>query len=330
MTARRRSVGARSLVALAVAAAVGIAPAAAPARLVAVGAFIPGAAENPSLIDAYAAKSGRKPVIVSWYREWKQRTFVSRTLDAVAKRGAVPMITWEPYNVGSWDRNHPKQGNLYPLRAISGGKYDAYIRASALDAKRWGRPIFLRFAHEMNGTWYPWGAGVNGNTAADYKNAWRHVVGVFRKAGALNVRWVWAPNTDDGGALPFKQFYPGNKWVDWVGLSGFNWGGPWAWRSAGSIFGHSYRIILKLTSKPIILAEVASGEKGGNKAKWIKRAFARDLPTFKHIRAIVWFNGQDRWADWDIDSSTASLAAFRAAIAAPTYAASRKDLLKFR
>jgi glycosyl hydrolase family 26 len=330
MTAGRRPVHARFVVALAVAAAFGLAHGPPAAGRVAVGAFVPGAAQDPSLIDAYAQKAGRKPVIVSWYREWKQQAFVSRTLDAIALRGAIPMITWEPYKAASWNRYDPGKGTYYPPRSIAAGKYDRYIRASALDAKRWGRPIFVRFAHEMNGAWYPWGAGVNGNTAADYKNAWRHVVKTFRSVGAQKVRWVWGPNTDDDGELPFKRFYPGDRWVDWVGLSGFNWGGPWEWQSAAAIYGHSYRAILQLTAKPIVIAEMAAGERGGNKAKWIKRTFGRDLPTFKHIRAVVWFNGQDRWANWDIDSSVASLAAFRSAIAAPNYGASPKDVLQSR
>ena len=51
----------------------------------------------------------------------------------------------------------------------------------------------IRFAHEMNGTWYPWAEGVNGNGPGDYVAAWRHVVGVFRRAKVSNVTWTWAP-----------------------------------------------------------------------------------------------------------------------------------------
>src|SRR5436853_485094 len=67
----------------------------------------------------------------------------------------------------------------YALRAIAAGEHDAYVREWARAAAAWGGPLYLRFAHEMNGDWYPWSVGVNGNTSADYQAAWRHVVDIF-------------------------------------------------------------------------------------------------------------------------------------------------------
>ena len=70
----------------------------------------------------------------------------------------------------------------------------------------------------MNGDWVPWGLGVNGNTARDYVAAWRHLVTVFAEEGASNVRWVWSPNVNPDGYLPFERLYPGDRWVDWLAL----------------------------------------------------------------------------------------------------------------
>ena len=72
----------------------------------------------------------------------------------------------------------------------------------------------------MNGNWNSWGTRP-GNSSADYVAMWRHVVSIFRAAGASNVRWVWSPNiyaSRSTTTRPFAAYYPGNAWVDDVGL----------------------------------------------------------------------------------------------------------------
>jgi mannan endo-1,4-beta-mannosidase len=292
-------------------------PSSAPARpradRVALGAYIPGATTHPALIDRYARRTGRPPAILLYYRTWRAGdSFDRRTLRAVTRRGAVPMVTWEPWRS--------------PLGAIAAGRYDGYLRASARSARRWGRTILVRFAHEMNGDWYSWGAATNRPDA--YVRAWRHVVRVFRRAHARNVRWVWAPNVDYGGLRLMRRLYPGDRWVDWVALSGFSWGGPWEWESARRIFRRSYLAIERFTRKPFMIAETAAGEVGGDKAAWIERTFGRDLRRLHRVRAVVWFNGREQWAEWDVDSTRASLHAFRAAVASPRYAGSAQDVVE--
>jgi hypothetical protein len=230
----------------------------------------------------------------------------------------VPLITWEPY-----DR---------PLHAIAAGDYDSYIRESARAAAAWREPIFLRFAHEMNGDWYPWGLGVGGNTAADYKDAWRHVVRIFRQEGADNVRFVWSPNVNDTGDYPFKPLYPGDQVVDWVALDGYNFGAEYGdWESFTELFKGSYAAMNELTSKPLMIAETSSAEGGGDKAAWIRSALSCELPSrLPRVHALVWFDRDYEGRDWRIDSSSASLAAFRAAIASPTYGLDAASLLAGR
>jgi hypothetical protein len=288
---------------------------------IAMGMFTRGAPERPAAIDAYARKSGSDPAIVASYRYWSDRAFVSEDLNTVDDRGAVPLVTWEPWRA---------DGSGYSLRKIASGHFDRYVRRSARAAARWGRPILLRFAHEMNGDWVPWGLGVNGNTARDYVAAWRHLVTVFEQEGASNVRWVWSPNVDPDGNLPFERLYPGDRWVDWVALDGFNFAGGLGWRSFTDIFGSSYEAITRLSSKPLMIAEMGSDEEANrSKAEWITSMFDRELPRFREIRAIVWFNSPhgDR-IDFRIDSSPESLAAYRSATASPAYRGGREELLE--
>jgi len=191
----------------------------------------------------------------------------------------------------------------------------------------------VRFAHEMNGNWYPWGSGVNGNTAARYIAAWRHVVRIFRRAGASNVRWVWSPNVyGNNGARAFAPLYPGNRWVDWVALDGYNWGPlrTSGWVGFGDLFGPSYDAMTRLTRKPLMIAETATSEHGGDKAAWIRDALEVTLPTrFPRVRALVWFD-REKETDWRVTSSPAALLAFGAAVRSPVFAASRRALLRRR
>jgi hypothetical protein len=257
-------------------------------------------------------------VIVSSYKRWRLAPFVRPELRAVWSRGAVPLITWEPWT---------DAGRGFRLREIAHGRYDGYVRRAAKSAAAWGRPILLRFAHEMNGTWFPWGRARDGNTARLYKASWRHLVGIFHAAGADNVKWVWTPNVDGGGQYPFARFYPGNKWVDWVGLDGFNWARRGEWQSFTDIFGRSYETLSRITSRPMIVAETGSSQSGGDKAAWVSSALDEEIPRFSRIRAVVWFSDRVGDVDFRIDSSSSALQAFRSGISSPRYGLTRSALL---
>jgi len=304
------------LVALAGFAAAETPPETAVARRIAIGAYIPGTDRHAGRIDRYGHLMGRSPVIVHYYKQWDFTPFVPAELNAVWNRGAVPMITWEPLSY---------RGRRYSLRAIARGRYDRYVRRAARAAASWGRPVFVRFAHEMNGDWYPWGPGIDGNTAPRFKMAWRHLVRIFRRAGATNVRWVWTPYTNQFGGLPFKRFYPGDRWVDWAGLDGFNWGYGGSSYSFKQLFGRSYRVLARISHRPMMIAETGTYDRG--KARWISQALRRQLPRLRRVRALVWFNYPTNGVDLRFNSSHSALRAFRAGTRASRYGATRELLL---
>jgi membrane-bound metal-dependent hydrolase YbcI (DUF457 family) len=288
-------------------------PAGAHARRVSIGAFVPGADNNPSLIDNFNSEVGRPASTILVYKDWTQAPFVFNQLDGIWNHGAEPVITWEP-----WETS---------LTQIADGGADQYIYAAATAAAAWGKPLFVRFAQEMNGAWFPW-AGHPGL----YKRAWRHVVRIFRDVGADNVRWVWNPYAEGGvGQSPFAPYFPGGRWVDWAGLDVINWGGPpsW-WVPFGQIVGSSYRQMLTLTSRPIILGEVGSGEEGGNKARWLSAMLRRNIPRMQHVRAISFWSVDDARGDLRVNSSYRALWVIRDALASPLYAGSRQTLLSTR
>jgi Glycosyl hydrolase family 26 len=278
------------------------------------GVYLPGAPSDAETLDNYSAMVGRGPDIVLVFRNLDGPLLYSSEIPNLRMRGETPMVTLEPY-VGS---------GVASFADIAAGEYDSYFRREAIAAKDANIPILLRFAHEMNLTSSDWGPGKLGNTAATYVEAWRHIVSIFRQEGATNVQWVWAPNVDYGGK-PFAQFFPGDEWVDYVGLDGYNWGTASgdSWSTFANVFASSYATITQLSTKPLIISETASSELGGSKAAWIEGAFFATIPaTMPRVKAVVWFN-DNKEEDWRINSSRASLEAYRRVVASSLYGGSQ-------
>jgi beta-mannanase len=297
---------------------------------VVLGATTTGITEDTgAALEAFAARSGVTPKIAMYYQDWNEGWSTAllnpRFVAPIVARGAMPMITWEPF----LDSGEPTNQPQYSPARIAAGDFDPYIRRAAREAAAYGQPFLLRFAHEMNGTWYQWGA-IPGNSPEAFVAMWRHVVSIFREEGALNVRWVWAPNVYSPGsaARPFAPYYPGDEWVDYVALDGYNWGtaGPSGWKSFAQVFGPSYAALTALTSKPMMISETASSSSGGDKAAWI-REILTVLPTqMPRVRALVWFD-REKETDWQIDSDPASALAFRELAASRLFSGTLAELL---
>ena len=175
--------------------------------------------------------------------------------------------------------------------------------------------MILRFAHEMNYPWYPWGAGVNGNTPEQYVEAWRHVHGVFEAEGVDNVSWAWNPQAPECGSS-LQPFWPGDDVVDLVALDAYNWGTVRPgerWRSPVELFGEGLRQLREIApGMPIMIGETASSEAGGSKAAWL-RELVRYLADQPDVQAFIWFDLRKE-EDWRIASSESSRAAFQEAL----------------
>lgn len=276
------------------------------------GISLPHAPWDMAELESLSSSLGRRPTQVMWYDAWSNGTgFPAQQAATVAAFGATPVITWEPWAPGAGTEQP-----AYSLDAISAGAHDAYVTTWAKQVKAYGQPVVLRFAHEMNGTWYPWAAGVNGNTAADYVAAWKHVTGVFARQKVTNVTWSWSPNVSYPGSTPLAALYPGDGTVGQVALDGYNWGGLLAgtsWTSFADVFAGSVSELKAITAKPVFVGEVGAPEVGGDKAQWVRDMFAH-LATKPGIAGITWFSHLKE-ADWRIDSSPASLDAFRTGLA---------------
>ncbi len=244
------------------------------------------------------AIGGEKTSLSMFYQDWSnENLFDSDFVSRLASSGRIPVITWEP-----WDANQIDKKIFTPEEIIS-GKYDSFIHSWSKLAASWGKPFFLRFAHEMNGNWYPWG---NMNSPQTYVTMWQHVHDIFVQEGATNALWVWSPNNTDerGSSENLLSYYPGDNYVDWTAFSGFNWGTSSRvsrWISFKQIASSVYEK-LSTVNKPIMVAETSSASAGGNKENWFDQTLMRDLPQLPRIKAVVLFDQDFNKSDFSLTS----------------------------
>ena len=157
-------------------------------------------------IDQTTRKLGRTPVIHLNYYDWTA-DWTGSVTQADLAAGRIPLISWEPHHID--------------FAKIVDGSLDATILARAKGSKALGKKFFLDFAAEMNGD-EAW----DGNNAPLYVSAYRHIHDLFVAAGANNVVWAWCPNVTDtnGSNRTTMDYYPGDAYVDWTGVDGYNWG----------------------------------------------------------------------------------------------------------
>lgn len=244
----------------------------------------------------------RRPDMVLWYEDFASPPPVEG-IRAARRWGASPVITWEPWY---WvDAGKNRTPSL--LDDIRGGRCDDHLARWADALRMCGTSVYLRFAHEFNGSWYPWSPAA-GTSADDYAATWRHVHAAFARAGADNVRWIWSAASGDGACDSLADWYPGGEHVDVIAVDGYNWGTsqPWTrWTTATELFGECLpRLRAIAPGVPLLIAEVACAEDGGSKPEWI-RDLVRELDACPDVVGFVWFD-HNKETDWRLTSSSAA------------------------
>lgn len=261
--------------------------------------------------------------LIQLYTAWGDepgQQFPRRTVEAVSELGSIPVITWEPWLSTFENRLHPHlplraQRDEGGLRDVAEGDYDFYLDEWAAEAARFGRPILLRFAHEMNDAYrYPWGP--HHNEPQDFIDAWRHVVERFRAAGATNVLWVWSPHVAYEG---YEAYWPGDEFVDWVGTGALNYGNVayWSqWWSFEEIFGRHHDALAGY-GKPVMVAEFGTIAVGGDPAEWYRAALDDFRARFPAVKALLFFHVESdatvtrQALDWTFHRDSAVVRAVR-------------------
>jgi hypothetical protein len=250
-------------------------------------------------IDLRRRQLGRPERIVHRYYTWTDQLPVSL---AYVPPESTLMISWG--------------GPAY--RKVNGGSADRLIARAARRLVQRKKPTLLRWGWDMNRAFYDWGGPDNNKDTAGYIKAYRRIHRIFAEEGAKNVSWVWSPNWNSRPDEPwnaFTKYYPGDDYVDWAAVSGFGQA-----QSPGDLFDEFYETYA--TRKPIMIAEVSAVDRGGStKPDWITsfRQWVKEHPA---VGAVVWFDTDTHPGSrekWRIDSTAASLAAYKAMSSDPVF-----------
>lgn len=203
--------------------------------------------------------------------------------DVYAKqRNRAILATIEPWTWSRSERNTPAilRGNLLA------GNYDQYMRGICAVLGTMESPITVRWAQEMDDytsqfIWAGW-------EPEDYIAGYRRMVDICR-AEAPNVNFMWSPLGYDNLA----EFYPGDDYVDLVGLSVF---GLQEWER--EILGEELGFVDILTpryelavqfEKPIVVAELGYVGDSAYVEKW-ESTIRLNYPQFPNLVGVVYFN----------------------------------------
>lgn len=264
----------------------------------------------------------------------------------VHEEGAMPVLMWQIYdpNAPACDSpafiDHVKK---YSPKSVARGDHDQYIRLWARQIKAWGKPIYMRTMHELNFkrqitdpcTQYftSWDADVeiNGhiiNKPQDVVAAWKKVVDIFRAEGAHNAKWIWsvlsAPSANFGGGNPISlaSIYPGDAYVDWIGIECYNFKEE-NWLGCSDRMEGIYAEAAALSPVlPIMNVEMGTYQ-DSRKPGWLKDALDVNSPQamvnrYPRLNSFMYWNDSRYHGLW-IKSSEASAQAFKSSIAHSTY-----------
>lgn len=271
------------------------------------GLTTPQAPWSRSELNAVSAQAGAHPTLIEFFVTWTQE-FRPDAVSMCYSQHALPLLSWEPWAGLKYGNSQP----AFALRRIISGAYDAYITrfAQGIRDQRW--PVVLRFAHEMNGNWYPWSESQSGNRPGEYVKAWRHVHDIFTRVRATNVIWVWSPNIiRPVPQVNLSALYPGDAYVDWVGMVGYDASEP----TAGEVFDPTIARIRMFTHKPLLITETGAGPSAW-KAAWTTSLFSW-LRQHRDVVGFTWFElsqSQGGNKDWRFSADPKTQQAFHSGI----------------
>jgi hypothetical protein len=265
------------------------------------GVYAPGVPATYQQVADFAKAAGRQPNLVGYYSGWTE-SFAASFAQQIHRHGAVPIVQIDP--------------SLAKIPAITAGTYDRYLRSYAKSVRDFGYPVVIGFGHEMNASWYSW--GYRHVPPRTFVAAWRHIVTLFRGQGADNVTWLWTINAGRSGAVPVASWWPGARYVTWVGIDGYYYRPS---DTFNRVFGHTLNEVRTFTRRPVLLSETAVGPRAGQSVK-IANLF-RGMRHYKTL-GLVWFDIAQHHGiyhqDWRIQDNPAAESAFRLGAATLTLA----------
>lgn len=187
------------------------------------------AQQADSNIMAFTDAVGGKPAAAGAYVDLRVNPVRLRAfLEKAHELGSIPYLTFDPKEFANPDTKSQRDY----IAQIPQGAWDAKLKEVAGVLRDFGQPVMLRWAHEMNGNWYPYsgtftggGSDADKNGVADgpqkYIAAWRYVHALFKAEGATELLWIYSPNAESFPDAKWNApyaYYPGSKYVDLIAV----------------------------------------------------------------------------------------------------------------
>lgn len=274
---------------------------------------------TPEGLSSYEERVGKPATWVYFSHNWyRGRVFPVETASWIRDAGSIPYIRLMLRSSAEENVAEP----TFTLSRILNGEFDDDLRAWGRAARNFGSPLLAEYGTEVNGQWFPWNGVWNGGGTLDgygdpiladgperFRDAYRHIIGIVRGEGADNIVWVFHVNNDDYPNESWnrlEEYYPGDEWVDWIGVSVYGAQTPLdeEWPLFRDEMDQVYpRLVSLSSSKPIVLLEfgVTSGNPLGDQAAWADSALA-DLTALRWPRIVgfSWWN-----ESWENDDNPA-------------------------
>lgn len=295
-------------------------------------------------LTTYETAAGKAAAWVNFSHNWyENRLFPAGTAAMIRDRGSIPYIRLMLRSNEVPSKAEP----TFTLANLIRGNFDNDLRAWARSARNFATPLIVEFGPEMNASWFSWNGTYNGGgrpssygdlTLPDgperFRDAYRRIITIMREAGAANITWVFHVNAQDVPDVSwnrFENYYPGDTFIDWLGVSAYGAKTPRAttWPIFRDLMDAAYPRLAALSAeKPIIVSEfgVTSNSSLGSAATWATDAWT-DLKAARWPRVIgaSWWNG--RWQNdtnpahdttMQLQENAALAAAFAAQVADST------------
>lgn len=271
---------------------------------------------SPDKIYRFERMAERKMRVATFSNNWGEGIiFPYAKAVRLNSRGITPLIRMMPRTDFKADKPDPN----YSLDSILYGAHDRLLQEWARDCQTFGHRVIVDFACEANGTWFPWSK----ETPKLYVDAFRRIYTII-KAIAPKTEFVWHVNHDPVFEN-VKKYFPGNEFIDYVGASIYGNYYPRSKptpykRMAEITYGH----LDILSPAPRIVSEtgVTEGTTPEDKPQWISDFFDYIVKSKKYSIVSWWHSsfrvgGQKEDTNYRIDSTPASLEAYRAAASSP-------------
>jgi len=270
---------------------------------------------TPEHLDAYEKAVGRKADWVMISNEWGiNRAFPQKTAAWIVKRGSTPYIRMMIRT--SEDSSCTEK--TFTLPNIIAGKFDNDLLLWGKAAKKIKKQLIVEYGLECNNTCFPWSGINNGggktNGLGDKKlangpemfvTAYRHIIEQIRLSGAKNITWVFHVDAYDDPEVNwnrFENYYPGDDYINWIGLSVYGAQTPdyTGAEQFTTVMDRVYPRLTKLANKPVVISEFGTVKNNIeiNQGEWADNAL-KNILSHRWSRLIGFSWWSSKWQNDD-------------------------------